>query len=69
VSPSPQGARSMYGASIQGRVYHMFGDDIATYVSLHWLKISKFPFDMMYPYRWTTHMQKISPLSIRIAEQ
>jgi hypothetical protein len=35
----------------------MFKDDIATYVSLNWLEISKFPLDMMYPYWWTTHMQ------------
>jgi hypothetical protein len=46
------------------RVFHKFGDDIATYVSLNWLEISKFPLDMMYPYWWTTHMQKMSPLSI-----
>jgi hypothetical protein len=36
----------------------MFVDDIATYVPLNWLEISKFLLDMMYPYRWTTHMQK-----------
>jgi hypothetical protein len=48
------------------RVSHMFEHDIATYVSLNWLEISKFPMNMMYPYWWTTHMQKImSPLSIK----
>jgi hypothetical protein len=46
------------------RVDDMFVDDNATYVSLNWLEISKFPLDMMYPYWWTTHMQKMSPLSI-----
>jgi hypothetical protein len=46
------------------RVYHMFGDDIATYVSLNLLEISQFPLDMMYPYWRTTHMQKMSPLSM-----
>jgi hypothetical protein len=46
------------------RVDDMFVDDIATYVSLNWLDISKFPLDMMYPYWWTTHMQKMSHLSI-----
>jgi hypothetical protein len=46
------------------RMDDMFVDGIATYVSLNWLEISKFPFDMMYPYWWTTHMQKMSPLSI-----
>jgi hypothetical protein len=47
----------------------MFGDDIAIYVSLNWLEISKSPLDMIYPYWWTTHMPKMSPLSIRKAEQ
>jgi hypothetical protein len=47
----------------------MFEDDIATYVSLNWLEISKFPLDMMYPYRWTTCMQKMSPLSMKGAEK
>jgi hypothetical protein len=32
------------------RVDDMFVDDIATYVSLNWLEISKFPLDMMYTY-------------------
>jgi hypothetical protein len=36
----------------------VFEDNIATYVSLNWLEISKFPLDMMYPYWWTTHMQE-----------
>jgi hypothetical protein len=48
------------GFKLQGG--DMFVDDIATYVSLNWLEISKFPFP--HPYWWTTHMQKISPLSI-----
>jgi hypothetical protein len=55
------------GFKLQGG--DMFVDDIATYVSLNWLEISKFPLDMLYPYWWTTHMQKISPLSIWKAEQ
>jgi hypothetical protein len=33
----------------------MFVDDIATYVSLNWLEVSKFLLDIMYPYWWTTH--------------
>jgi hypothetical protein len=51
------------------RVLHMAEDDIATYVSLNWLEISKFPLDIMYPYWWTTHMQKMSPLSMKEAEK
>jgi hypothetical protein len=51
------------------RVDDMFVDDIATYVSLNWLEILKFPLDMIYPYWWTTLMQKMSPLSILKADK
>jgi hypothetical protein len=42
----------------------MSEDDIATYVSLNCLEISKSPMDMMYTYWRTTQMQKKSPLSM-----
>jgi hypothetical protein len=51
------------------RVYCMSEDDIATYVSLNWLEISKCPLDMIYPYSWSTHMQKMSSLSIWEADK
>jgi hypothetical protein len=47
----------------------MSENDIATYLSLNWIEISKFPLDMMYPYCWTTLTQKMNPLGILEAEK